>query len=191
MARQENAYITIYNDAPANNNRTNFVKPIAISVAIIVMLAVAGLVVLALNPNATANIEENEEDERAALAAYIGTTEMQDLFKNLLGKEVVISFLPSDYFKDNDKFYISADTERKTGTIRYESSTEYITFHITNDEVDTPDTAVDFVLHEEIDGIDTYVMQTGLDTYQFFNGSVKTEYNKLEYALLDHQLLRN
>ena len=185
--RDQDSFIVIQQEP--RSTKANFVKPIVISVVIIILLCIAGLVILALNPRQERTSEQIEEDERAALAAYIGTTEMQELYKKLLGKEVVIAFMQSDYFKDDDKFHIGATTN-ESGAITREGSSEYITFHITNDEIDTPDTAVDFVLHDEVDGQDTYIMQSGENTYQFFNGSVTTEYDKLEYAFLDHQLLR-
>jgi len=182
-------FITINNENP-KSNQLNLFKPIAISVIFIAILAITGIVILALNPKGqTSTAEQSEEDKHAALVKYIGTTEMQELYKKLLGKEVVISFIPSDYLDNNDKYVIETTVD-KTGTITNSDTTEYISFSITNDEIDTPDTAVDFVLHEKIEGVDTYVMQTGENTYQFFNGSVTTEYDKLEDAILDHQLLR-
>ena len=165
------------------NSKPSFTKPIIISIIIIAIFAIAGSAIIIVDSFQRTKTSDN------ALLSYVGTTKMQELYMKLIGKESVVEFIASDYF-DNDTNYAIDVKDDKTGKITYKDSSEYISFIITNDEEDTPDTATDFVLHEEIDGVDTYIVQSSENTYQFFNGGATEEFDNLDDAILNHQLLR-
>ena len=172
----------VLNFDAAPQKSSSIKKPIIITVIIVVVMLIIGATVIMLAPKAD---QSKKGDETAQEANY---TDMQKLFLELIGKEVVIEFMAEDYFK-NDQF-ATVDNEDGTGKVILPGTSEYIQYNIVNEEEDSPDTAIDFVYHETVNDRDTFIMQSGENTYQYFNGSVTEEYDNLKDAINYHLLFR-
>ena len=159
-------------------------KAIIITAIIIFVLAVSSIAIVALN----SSIKNKEQNQQSSKKIAITLTDIQDLYTKLDDKEVVIEFMKEQYFKDNDNFRVSAYDDE--GNITLENTQEYITFDIIHEEVDSPDTAVNFVYHEQIGNYDTFIMKSGENSYLHYNGGVTNEFETIYDAIADHQYFR-
>ena len=75
--------------------------------------------------------------------------------------------------------------------VGYSKTTEYIRFDIVHEEEDSPDMAINFVYHEEREGTDYTIRQSGEKTYQHFNGVITSEFESKDEAILDHLLYQD
>lgn len=121
-----------------------------------------------------------EEDYTPVLAIYAG-----------LGEESVYEDLEDGLKEVNRDAVISLEGDN--GTIRVPGSdAEYIKFKIRKDEDDeedySPYLAYDFTyVHQLSDGSNAYIMQSGENTFQHYNGQLTTSefFHKIE-AISDH-----
>lgn len=172
------------------NNETGYgsrlKKPIIITLVVIVVMVVAAILVVVLTP------KTNPSDKKDNTPAYDKTasfTKMQKLFTQLCGKEIVVEFIAEQYFKKNGDYDVSTFANH-TGQISLKGTDEYIVFDVINEEEDSPDMAVNFAYHQTINEKDTFVIQSGENTYQHYNGAITNEFDNIEDAILDHQLFQ-
>lgn len=180
---KEGAFINL--DSNSGNN-LRIKKPIIITLAIIVVMAVVAIVavLLATRTGSTSDVTNggSTQDKTADF------TSMQKLFAKLCGKEIIVDFLEEQYFKDLGEFEIE-NIANRTGHINGKTD-EYITYDIVNEENDSPDTAINFAYHQTIDDKDTFIIKSGENTYQHYNGAITNEFDNIEDAIMDHQLLQ-
>ena len=167
--------------------KTSFKKPLIVSAAIILIMIIAAAIFVAVAPNhntLSTAVPKETYDETATF------TKAQKLFMQLCGKQMTVKFIREDYFKDDKDIAIETNVDETAGVISFKDSKERIEFDIIHEEEDSPDTAVNFTYVEEFKGSRTFIIKSGENTYQHFNGRVTNEFDRIEDAIKDHQLFQ-
>lgn len=169
-----------------NRSKSTTKKAIIITAVIIVIMAIAAVLLVVLLPKTEGG--QNPDGQGQANVFESDYSDTMKLYKALNGREILVEDLEAEAKKQNQSISVFVDDMQK-GTIGTDAENEYITFTQVQEEEDSPETAIDFVYHETIGEEDSFVLQSGEDTYQHFNGAITNEFKTIDEALNDHLLI--
>lgn len=176
-----------------NEPKKSIKKPIIITAIIIAVMLIAAGVAVMLIPRHEDAQDPGEDDEQTMTVEMYKKkfTEEMKMYEDLCGKELDWDSLESKVKKINSSATLTK-IDDYVGQINIGSSkkNEYIRFDIVREEVDSPDTAINFVYYYYLDDEHvSFVMKTGESKYQSYNGAVTNEFESLDEALADNMLV--
>lgn len=176
-----------------NEPKKSIKKPIIITAIIIaVMLIAAGVAVMLIPRHEDAQNPGEDDEQTMTVEMYKKKfTEEMKMYKDLCGQELDWDSLESKVKKINSSATLTK-IDDYVGQINIGSNkkNEYIRFDIVREEVDSPDTAINFVYYYYLDDEHvSFVMKTGESKYQSYNGAVTNEFESLDEALADNMLV--
>ena len=175
-----------------NDNRTNVLR-IGI-IALGVMLVIVGTAVtIAIWSNAEATTPTSSEDDTSNLENIVLTNRYSDVLKvyyELDDEAIAVDDLQEQVEKMKLNVNFAAGSEKGIISDK-DNEKEYITFEVTREEEDAPDTAYNFVYHETIDDREYMIKKSGENTYQHFNSIITNEFEKKSDAIEDHLIYKN
>ena len=155
------------------NTKNTFGKAILIGIIAIAIIGIIGAVVVVVSAKKhegqgqgdTSQTNEFESDYSNAMK----------LFKVLCGRDILVDNLKEEARKINLEIEILDGIDGQKN-IYVKDSDDYISFTNLKEEPDSPDTAVDF----------KFIIKSGENTYQHFDGRLTTEFETVEDALNYH-----
>ena len=160
-------------------------KAIIITVAIIAVMAIVAICLILFVPKAEGGQGGDQEQANAFESDYSNTMKF---YKDINGQEILVEDIEGKAKKYDENVSVFVDDSNK-GTIKLNAENEYISFTQIQEEDDSPETAIDFVYHETVNEEDSFVMQSGENTFQHFNGAITNEFDNIDEALNDHLLI--
>lgn len=163
--------------------KNTFGKAILIGIIAIAIIGIIGAVVVVVSAKKhegqgqgdTSQTNEFESDYSNAMK----------LFKVLCGRDILVDNLKEEARKINLEIEILDGIDGQKN-IYVKDSDDYISFTNLKEEPDSPDTAVDFKYIDIVNEEESFIIKSGENTYQHFDGRLTTEFETVEDALNYH-----